>query len=245
MAATLREARQVAQSLVDGDPRLAFVGRAIVLRPVGHWLRGFSLAPPGSQQHPGMTFVKRGDRLIPKRVSSTARFWPRTLLQPLYVPARRLQPAYGRSLRAPLEMDAWRVTTPDISKVFRDVATDALDSILNVDTPDKFGIWAEHASLHEFEESIAPAIILTHALAGRLATAIREAERNIAIWQGGTWTRAVDPATPAQARRLRRLMRVFRAGQARTNRLLRTFEWITAGHLGVRRWWTWTPAVGA
>ena len=245
MAATLREMRQVAQPLVDGDPRLTFVGRAIVLRPVGHWLRGFSLAPPGPKQHPGMYFVKRGDRLIPKLVNGKARFWPRTLLQPLYVPARRLQPGYGGSLRAPLEMDAWRVTTPDVSRIFCELAADAIDSILNVDTPDKFGIWAEHASLHEFEESIAPAVILTHALAGRLATAIREAERNIAIWQGATGKRARDPATPAQARRLRRLIRVFEAGQARTNRLLRTFEWITARHLGVRRWWTWTPAAPA
>lgn len=227
--------REVAQPLIDGDPRLAFVGRAIVLRPVGHWLHGFSLAPPGPNRHPDMYFVKRGDRLIVKPVSGKARFWPRTLLQPLYVPARRLQPGYGRPIYAPHDMDVWRVTTPDVSRIFCDLAADAIDSILNVDTPDKFGIWAEHASLHEFEESIAPAVILTHALAGRLATAIREAERNIAM----------DPASAAQARRLRRLIRVFEAGQARTNRLLRTFEWITARHLGVRRWWTWTPAATA
>jgi hypothetical protein len=243
MAATLREMRQVAQPLVDGDPRLAFVGRAIVLRPVGHWLHGFSLAPPGPNRQPDMHLVKRGDRLIPKPVSGKARFWPRTLLQPLYVPARRLQPGYGRPIYAPHDMGVWRVTTPDVSRIFCELAVDTIESTLNVDTPDKFGIWAEHASLHEFEESIAPAIILTHALAGRLATAIREAERNIAIWQGATDRRTTAPASPAQARRLRRLIKVFEAGQARTNRLLRTFEWITAGHLGVRRWWTWTPAV--
>ncbi len=238
MAATLRETRQVAQPLVDGDPRLAFVGRAIVLRPVGHWLQGFSLAPPGAKEHPGLTFVKRGDRLIPKLVSRKARFWPRTLLQPLYVPARRLQPGYGRLLRVPWGMDEWRVTTPGISEIFCQKAADTIASILNVDTPDKFSIWAEHASLRNFEQSIEPAIILTHALAGRLALAIRVAERNIGDW-GGYRT----PATPAQARRLRRLIRVFEAGQARTNRLLRTFEWISARHLGVQRWWKWTPAV--
>ena len=240
MAATIREMRQVAQPLVDGDSRLAFVGRAIVLRPVGHWLHGFSLSPPGPKEHQGMYFVKRGDRLIPKAVSGKARFWPRTLLQPLYVPARRLQPRYGRLLRTPWEMDAWRVTTPGISGIFCETAADAIDSILNVDTPDKFGIWAEHASSFNFGESFEPAIILTHALAGRLSLAIRVAERNIGDWDGRG-----APATPAQARRLRRLIRVFAAGQARANRLLRTFEWITARHLGVRRWWTWTPAVAA
>ena len=243
MPASLREMRQIAQPLVDGDPRLVFVGRAIVLRPVGHWLRGFSLAPPGAKENRPMYFIKRGDRLIPKAVSTKAMFWPRTLLQPLYVPARRLHPSYGRRIHAPPDMDVWRVTTPDTSRIFCEKAADAIASILNVDTPDKFGIWADHASLHEFEESIAPAIILTHALAGRLSTAIREAERYVARWPGETWTRGTESATPAQARRLRRLIRVFQAGQARTNRLLRTFEWITARHLGVRRWWKWKPAV--
>lgn len=238
MPATLREVRQVAQSLVEGDPRLAFVGRAIVLRPIGHWLRGISLAPPGPKDHPGMYFVKRGDRLIPKRVSGTARFWPRTLLQPLYVPARRLQPRYGGLFRIPPEMDAWRVTTPGVAGKFHEAATDAIESVLNVDTPDKFGIWAEHASSYNFGESFEPAVLLTYALAGRLALAIRVAERNIDDWDNRGM-----PATPAQARRLRRLIKVFQAGQARTNRLLRTFEGITARHLGVRRWWIWTPAV--
>ena len=37
------------------------------------------------------------------------------------------------------------------------------------------------------------------------------------------------------------MIAVFKAGQARTNRLLRTFEWINARKHGVEQWWSWTP----
>ena len=236
--AMLREIRQVAQPLVDGDPRLVFVGRAIVLRPVGHWLQGFAFASHGPRDW------ENPDRLRPRLAETpsdwTGLFWPRSLFQPLYVPARRVNPGYGSALRSPWGMNGWRVTRPGVSEIFRDLAGDAIDSILNVDTPDKFGIFAEFAGSHGRSISMAYVGLMTHALAGRVALARRLAERTIDDWE--QWG---VPATPAQARRLRRLLRVFRAGQARTNRLLRTFEWITAGHLGVRRWWTWTPAVAA
>lgn len=238
MPATLREIRQVAQPLVGSDPRLAFVGRAIVLRPVGHWLHGFSFQShgPGDWKNP--------DRLTPRLAETPSDwnglFWPRTLFQPLYVPAQWVNPGYGSTLYSPWGTNGWRITTPGVAAALRDVAVDAIDSILNVDTPDKFGIFAELASSHGRSISMEYVQLLTHALAGRLPTAIRLAERNM-----GNWDHWRKPATPAQARRLRRLIRVFEAGQARTNRLLRTFEWITARHLGVRRWWSWTPAVAA
>lgn len=238
MPATLRETRQVAQSLVDGDPRLAFVGRAIVLRPVGHWLQGFAFATyrPSDQ--------RSRDPRVPKLHTTPSDwkglFWPRTLFQPLYVPARRVNPDFGGALHTPWDLSDWRVMEPGIEAAFRETAGDAIDSILNVDTPDKFCIWAEHAGGYGRRVNFSLVECLTHALAGRLAVAIRLAERNIDDWGGYG-----EPATPAQARRLRRLIRVFEAGQARTNRLLRTFEWITARHLGVRRWWRWTPAEAA
>jgi hypothetical protein len=236
MPATLREIRQVARPLLDGDPRLAFVGRAIVLPPVGHWLRGFSFAvyrPNDRNPDP------RRDRLAATPSNWKGLFWPRSLFQPLYVPASQLNSGFGRPLSPPGRRSDWRVSTPGVAEDFRDVATDAIATILNVDTADKFCIWAEHAGSHGRGVSMEFVACLSHALAGRLGLAIRIAERNIDDW--GNWG---EPATPAQARRLRRLIRVFQAGQARTNRLLRTFEWITARHLGVARWWTWTPAVG-
>ena len=235
MPATLREARQVAQSLVDGDPRLVFLRRAIVVRPVGHWLHGFSFATYRPRDQ--VPFV-RAPRLNMTPSDWKGLFWPRTLLQPLYVPARRVNPGFGRGLFTPARLKDWRVTEPGVAVAFREVASDAIYSILNVDTPDKYCIWAEHAGGYDHYINMELVECLTHALAGRLAVAIRLAERNFNNW--GHWG---EPATPAQARRLRRLIRVFEAGQARTNRLLRTFEWITAGHLGVRRWWTWTAAV--
>lgn len=236
--ATLREIRQVAQPLVDSDPRLAFVRRAIVVRRVGHWLHGFSFQGhgPGDWKNP--------DRLTPRLAETPSDwkglFWPHSLFQPLYVPARRVNPGYGGALDSPWGTKGWRVTMPGVAAALRDVATDMIDSILNVDTPDKFCIFAELAGSYGRSISMGYVELLTHALAGRLPTAIRLAERNI-----DNWDHCGEPATPAQARRLRRLIRVFEAGQARTNRLLRTFEWITARHLGVRRWWTWTPAAPA
>lgn len=236
MPAALREIWQVAQSLVDGDQRLAFVGRAIVLRPVGHWLRGFAFASHGPHDW------DNPDRLTPRLAETpsdwTGLFWPCSLFQPLYVPARRVIPGYGAKLSSPWGTNGWRVTTPGVSAALLDVANDAIDSILNVDTADKFGVFAEFAGSHARGVSMEYVELLTHALAGRLAVAIRLAERNIDDWDS-----TGESATPARACRLRRLIRVFEAGQARTNRLLRTFEWITARHLGVRRWWSWTPAV--
>ena len=238
MPATLRETRQVAQSLVDGDPRLAFVGRAIVLRPVGHWLQGFAFATyrPSDQ--------RSRDPRVPKLHTTPSDwkglFWPRTLFQPLYVPALQVNSDFGGPLFTSGRLKEWRITKPGVAVAFREAASDAIDSILNVDTPDKFCIWAEHADGYGRRVNLRLVECLTHALAGRLPLAIRVAERDIDDWGGYG-----APATPAQARRLRRLIRVVEAGQARTNRLLHTFEWITARHLGVRRWWSWTPAVGA
>jgi hypothetical protein len=234
--ATLREIRQVAQPLVDSDPRLAFSRRGIVVRRVGHWLHGFSFAiyRPSNQ--------RSRDPRVPSLATTPSDwnglFWPRTLFQPLYVPARRMNPDFGGALLTPWRLNDWRVSEPDIAAIFSEAAGDAIDAILNVDTPDKFCIWAEHADGYGRGINLRLVECLTHALAGRLSLAIRVARHDIDNWGGYG-----EPATPAQARRLRRLIRVFEAGQARTNRLLRTFEWITAGHLGLRRWWTWTPAV--
>jgi hypothetical protein len=236
MPATFPEIRQVTQPLVDGDPRLAFSRRAIVVKRAGHWLHGFSFAThrPSDQ--------RSRDPRVPALAMTPSDwkglFWPRTLFQPLYVPARRVNPDFGRALLRPWGLKDWRVTEPGVDAAFREVAGDAIDAILNVDTADKFSVWAEHADRHGRRVNVHLVECLTHALAGRLALAIRLARRDVANWGG-----ASAPATPAQARRLRRLIRVFEAGQARTNRLLRTFEWITARHLGVRRWWSWSPAV--
>ncbi len=238
MPATLREIRQVARPLVDGDPRLAFVRRAIVVRRVGHWLHGFSFATHRPRDQGNR------DPRVPKLATTPSDwkglFWPRTLFQPLYAPALRVSPDFGGPLSTSEWIEEWRITEPRVAVAFREAASDAIDSILNVDTPDKFCIWAEHADAYGRRVNLSLVECLTHALAGRLDVAIRVARRNIDNWGGYR-----KPATPAQARRLRRLIRVFEAGQARTNRLLRTFEWITARHLGVRRWWSWTPAVAA
>lgn len=235
MRATFRDIERISRPLVDGDPRLAFVRRAIVLRPVGHWLHGFSFVTYHPRDQVPFTTRPRLN-LTPSNWEGL--FWPRVLFQPLYVPARRVNPGFGRALHCPWDLDDWRVTTPGIAGIFREVATDAIDSILNIDTPDKFGIWSAHAGSDGWPSNENLAECLTHALAGRLGVAIRSAE-----YRFDNWDSRDQPATPAQARRLRRLIRVFQAGQARTNRLLRTFEWITARHLGAARWWTWTPAV--
>ena len=44
-------------------------------------------------------------------------------------------------------------------------------------------------------------------------------------------------------RRLHRLIRIFESGQARTNRMLRTFERVNARNIGVEPWWRWSPVV--
>jgi len=234
--ATFREIREVAQPLVDKDPRLAFSRRAIVVRRVGHWLHGFSFAihrPSNRWNH-----NPRVPSLVERPSDWRGLFWPRTLFQPLYVPARRVNPDFGGPLLTPWRLKDWRVSAPDVAAIFSEAAGDAIDAILNVNTPDKFCIWAEHADGHGRGVNLHLVECLTHALAGRLGLAIRVARYDIDNWGGYG-----EPATPTQARRLRRLIRVFEAGQARTNRLLRTFEWITARHLGVRRWWSWSPAV--
>lgn len=112
---------------------------------------------------------------------------------------------------------------------------DRLDSLLRIDTPDKFLVWADH--VHRSR----PDSLFSHALAGRLSRAIRMAEREIADWSNRP---DFHPGYDGKIIRfLRRLVRILESGQTRTNRLLRTYEDINARRKGVERWWRWSPVV--
>jgi hypothetical protein len=125
----------------------------------------------------------------------------------------------------------WEATMPHVDRRLIEImAGSASDAVTQVDSPDKF---LTRLGRQGREEKVN-----TLALAGRLSHAIRLAERLIVRYRdppGGYAPYVKD------IRRLQRLIAVFRAGQTRTNRLLRTFEWINVRQRGIDRWWTWTP----
>ncbi len=189
------------------------IKRTVIVRPVGHYLHGFHF-----------------------RTTSFGDIHPVVqLFQPLYVPRVHIpfggMPTDYRSSACDLKS-----TEPGVEqKLIEALGGDMLDSLLRIDTPDKFLVWAEHLS---FRQELP---MFAHALAGRRARAVQLAEREVRRLHD--MGRAEEPSFKKRIRRLRRLIRIFESGQARTNRLLRTFERINARNIGVERWWRWSPVV--
>lgn len=189
------------------------IKRTVIVRPVGHFLHGFHF-----------------------RTTSFGDVGPIVaVFHPIYVP--RVAIPFGNM---PEDFWGygfdWSVSDPEIGqKLIEGLGGDVLDSIVRIDTPDKFLVWADHLSFRPMLR------VFTHALAGRRARAAQLAERIARDWLdrglGG------DPSFDRNIRRLRRLIRIFESGQTRTNRLLRTFERINARNNGVERWWRWSPVV--
>jgi len=225
--ANAAELKRITRPLLARDPRLVLVKRTIVVQPVGHFLHGFAFR------------VTRSGSVDPVV----------TLFEPLYVPRRPLSSGsmpefyllvdrhrYGH-LFPPSDLPRfWRAEDPGVEQVLiEELGGDRLDSLLRIDTPDRFLVWADHlGTSRKF-------VLFSHALAGRLSRAIGMAECEIADWGR---RRDVDPGYKATIiRHLRRLVRIFESGQTRTNRLLRTFEEINARRAGVEGWWRWSPVV--
>jgi hypothetical protein len=191
------------------------IKRTVIVRPVGHFLHGFHFRT-----------TSHGD------ITPTV-----TLFQPLYVP--RVQIPFGDMPERHFDGNPHlTVSDPDIGrKLIEHLGGDRLDSLLRIDTPDKFLVWAEH---HGKWESHGYSM-LTHALAGRRARAIALAEQrmehNRAFAANGAAWAAV------RNKQLGRFIRIFESGQARVNRMLRGFEAINAARIGVERWWHWSPVV--
>lgn len=189
------------------------IKRTVIVRPVGHFLHGYHF-----------------------RTTSFGDITPIvTLFQPMYVP--RVQIPFGdmpEDYRS--GASRWSVADPDIDRKMIDgLGGELLDSLLRIDTPDKFLAWADHWRNPE----LLP--MFTHALAGRRARAALLAERAIENYRNHGL--ADDPRFMIRIRRLRRFIRIFESGQTRTNRLLQTFERINARNVGVEAWWHWSPVV--
>ena len=189
------------------------IKRTVIVRPVGHYLHGFHF-----------------------RTTSFGDVGPIVaLFQPMYVP--RVDIPFGGMPEGfwGYGLD-WSVSDPQIgAKLIEGLGGDVLDSLLRIDTPDKFLVWADHLSYR-------PELrMFTHALAGRRARAVELAERKARdLHDCGL---AEHPMFRKDFRRLHRLIRIFESGQARTNRLLRTFERVNARRVGVEAWWRWSPVV--
>ena len=191
------------------------IKRTVIVRPVGHYLHGFHF-----------------------RTTSSGDITPiRMLFQPMYVPRVDI-PFGGMPEERRSGAHGWSVSDPDIgAKLIEGLGGDLLDSLLRIDTPDKFLVWAEHHGRLGSERFP----MFTHALAGRRDRAIALAEKELelnrrAATRGAAWA-------AASIRRLHRLIRLFESGQARTNRLLRTVERVNARRIGVEAWWHWSPVV--
>jgi hypothetical protein len=214
--ATAAEIRRVLRPFVASDPRLVMIKRTIVVRPVGHYLHGYHF-----------------------RTTSFGGVYPIVMLfQPMYVP--RVNIPFGGMPEDHGRVRRWQVTDPGVEQgLIEDLGGDLLDSLLRIDTPDKFLVWADHLGLSS------DLSMLTEALAGRRARAALLARRQIADYAGRY--PAGDPTSlywgRRRVRRLCRFVRIFESGQARTNRLLRTFERINARNTGVEAWWRWSPVV--
>jgi len=189
------------------------IERTVIVRPVGHFLYGFHFrATRFGDIHPVVQ-----------------------LFQPLYVP--RVHPPFG-GMPEDHRSGALNLSSSDPGvgrKLIEALGGDMLDSLLRIDTPDKFLVWADHLGFS------AEWPMFTHALAGRRSRAIHLAEERIAFFE---WLGATD-GTPrtANIQRLRRLICIFDSGQERTNRMLRTFERINVRNNGIEPWWCWSPVV--
>lgn len=189
------------------------IKRTVIVRPVGHFLHGFHF-----------------------RTTSFGDVGPIVaLFHPTYVPGMRIpfggmpEDHWGYGLD-------WSVSDPDIGRKLIDgLGGDVLDSLLRIDTPDKFLVWADHLS---YTQELP---MFTHALAGRRARAVELAKRRVRDLRD--LGLAEDPRFRKHIRRLHRLIRIFESGQARTNRMLRTFERVNARNIGVEPWWCWSPVV--
>jgi len=191
------------------------IKRTVIVRPVGHFLHGFHFRT-----------TSHGD------ITPTV-----TLFQPMYV-SRVQIPFGGMPERYYRGSDHLTVADPDVGrKLIEALGGDWLDSLLRIDTPDKFLVWVEHHGGLGTDRFA----MFTHALAGRRARAIVLAERELEIDR--RYAAQDKPWAAASIRRLHRLIRIFEAGQARTNRLLRTFERVNARRVGVEQWWRWSPVV--
>jgi len=191
------------------------IKRTVVVRPVGHFLHGYHF-----------------------RTTSFGDITPICMLfQPMYVPHVDI-PFAGMPEEYRSGAHRWSVSDPDIgAKLIEGLGGDVLDSLLRIDTPDKFLVWAEHHGRLSSERFP----MFTHALAGRRDRAIALAEKELESNR-----RSVSLSRPWAAvniRRLHRLIRILESGQARTNRLLRTFERVNARRVGVEAWWHWSPVV--
>lgn len=213
--ATAAEIRRSCRPWLAHDPRLVLIKRTVVVRPVGHFLHGFHF-----------------------RTTSFGDITPIvTLFQPMYVPRVDI-PFGGMPEEHRSGAHRWSVSDPDIgAKLIEGFGGDLLESLLRIDTPDKFLVWAEHHG--GLGSELFP--MFSHALAGRRDRAIVLAERRIAIHRAFSARDEVWAA--ARIGELHRLIRLFESGQARTNRLLRTFERRNARRVGVEAWWRWSPVV--
>ena len=189
------------------------IKRTVIVRPVGHYLHGFHF-----------------------RTTSFGNITPiHMLFQPMYVPRVDI-PFGGMPEERRSGAHGWSVSDPDIgAKLIEGLGGDLLESLLRIDTPDKFLVWAEHHGRLGSERFP----MFTHALAGRRDRAIALAEKELEIDRRAA-TRGA-PWAAASIRRLHRLIRLFESGQARTNRLLRTVERVNARRIGVEAWWRWSP----
>ena len=191
------------------------IKRTVIVRPVGHFLHGYHFRT-----------TSHGD------ITPTV-----TLFQPMCVP--RVQIPFGgmpeRHFHGSPELT---VSDPEIGrKLIEELGGDRLDSLLRINTPDKFLVWVEHhGGLGTYRIAM-----FTHALAGRRTRAIVLAEQELAVDRRAAARGA--PWAAASIRRLHRLIRIFESGQARTNRLLRTIERVNARRVGVEPWWRWSPVV--
>lgn len=210
--ATAAQLKQITRPLLELDPRFVLVKRWLVIRPVGHWLHGYHL-----------------DRRTAKGV-----FVVEASVVPLYI-KRWATPRWN--ILPPLSAGGtgtWEATMPDVDRHLIEImAGSASDELTRHNSPDMF-----LALLFRDGLGVMPEAIHTFALAGRLTEAIYLAEKLIVRYRDPPGAKA---PYFKDIRRLQRLIAVFKAGQARTNRLLRTFEWINVRQRGIEQWWTWAP----
>ena len=211
---TAAQINQITRPLLECDPRFVLLKRWLVIRPVGHWLCAYNL-----------------DRRTEKGV-----FIVEANVMPLYGSARRMKLVWEvYPPRSAGVEGTWYATTPHVDRHLIEVmAGNGSSALTQFDSPDMFlaGL-ASSSNLSKVE-----AAIHTFALAGRLREAIYLAKKKIATCRVPPYVYALHVG---YVRRLERLVAVFEAGQARTNGLLRTFEWISVRKHGVEQWWSWTP----
>jgi hypothetical protein len=210
--ATAAQLKQITRPLLEIDPRFVLLKRWLIIRPVGHWLYGYHL-----------------DRRTEKGV-----FVVRVFIKPLHTKDWRESAWEVYPPPSAGETGTWSAITPNVDRHLIEVmAGDASNALTRVDSPDMF-LALLLSGWHPHTGDMA---IHTFALAGRRREAIHVAESWLRYYRNPPDRRPRFE----KIRRLQRLIAVFKAGQARTNRLLRTFEWINARKHGVEQWWSWTP----